>query len=209
MSENNVMQIPILKHQVFLVVLIACFAFGCGPKVYFFHILPNTTIAESDSVRFTWKVRGTPALLHYQQTADDPDNPQKKYAFYKLVAKKGKKEAAFPTLGLTILPDTSIDYIFINTVKRNDSLIANGVLDTLVWGRHFLIQTVTNPIDRPMTIVHGGKKTIVSPNMTSTAYAYLPNSGPWLLGVRLTSKELLDSTLIPARLRLKTVIIHP
>jgi hypothetical protein len=188
---------------------IVCQFSSCGPKVFYFQARPCTTITEEDSVKFAWKLRGTPTLLHYQEDAGDPDNPGKYFQYYKLVAKKGKKEAAFPTLGLTVLPDTSVDYILINTTRKRDSAVAFGVRDTLEWGIHFLLDQVSSGSGRSLTITHLGR-TVALDGEGSPSYAFkgLPNSGPWEFSTLLTNAEKKDSSLIPGRLMIKTIIIH-
>jgi hypothetical protein len=193
----------------FLPFIIISFLSACGPKIYFFQIRPCTTITKTDSVQFTWQVRGIPTLLHYQEDAEDPDIPKKEYAFYKLVAKRGKKEVAYPTLGLTILPETSVDYILINTIKRGDSAIAIAIRDTLVWGKRFILDSVASGSNRNMTVTHLGKTVVLKGNGAySSSLKGLPNSGLWELGILLSPDEIKDSTRIPGRLMIKTIIIH-
>jgi hypothetical protein len=186
-----------------------CMISSCGPKVFYLIARPCTTITKDDSVRFSWKVRGTPTLLSYQEDAGDPENPGKRYEYYKLVAKKGKKDSAFPVLGLTILPDTSVDYILINTVRTGDSAVAKATRDTLVWGRKFTLDRVASASGRSLTVIHlGNTAELDGAGQFSTAFKGLPNSGPWEFRIQLTEAEKKDSSRIPGRLMVKTIIIH-
>jgi hypothetical protein len=204
-----IMDTAIVRQHRLIILLSLCLLFSCGPRVFFFQARPCTTITEEDSVKFTWKVRGTPTLLHYQEDADEPDNPGKRYQYYKLVAKKGKKEAAFPTLGLTVLPESSIDYIQINTSRRGDSVVAFAVRDTLEWGFHFILDQVSSGSGRPMTVTHLGRTGMLDgEGNPSNVLKGLRNSGPWEFSSPLSEEEKKDSTRIPGKLRIKTVIIH-
>jgi hypothetical protein len=194
----------------FIFIILLCLISSCGPKIFYFHARPCTTITKNDSVQFIWKVRGTPTLLHWQEDAEDPENPGKYYAYYKLVVKKGKKDSALPTLGLTVLPDTSIDYIRINTIRRGDSAIAIDVRDTLIWGMRFVLDQVSSGSGRPLTVTHNGRTAqLDGTGSPSNALKGLPNSGPWELSTLLTESERKDTTRIPGRLMIKTIIIHP
>jgi hypothetical protein len=202
--------IQILKGSFCFYFLLSIFQLcACGPKIFYFQARPCTTITKEDSVKFTWKVRGTPTLLQYQEDAGDPENPAKYYQYYKLVTKKGKKEVAYPVLGLTILPDTSTDYILINTIRRGDIAFASATRDTLVWGNYFILDQIYSASSRRLTVTHLGKTTDLNGNSNpSLDFKGLPNSGLWEISTQLTDAEKKDSTQIPGRLKIKTVIIH-
>lgn len=148
-------------------------------------------------------------MTFHAEDARDDENPGKTYLMYKLVASKGGKEAASPNLGVTLVSDTVIDNIFIDTKKVRDSVVASDSKDTLVWGTHFLLQTVASLSRRPVTVVHGGRIVeLDAMGDTSRGLQGLVNSGPWVIRSLLTDAEKRDTTLIPGRLVLKTVVIH-
>lgn len=191
-------------------VILALFMCGaCGPKVMSFKASPCTTITREDSIRFSWQVRGKTQLTFHAEDVGDDGNPGKTYLMYKLVASKGGKEAASPNLGVTLVSDTVIDNIFINTKRVGDSVVASDSKDTLVWGTHFQLQTVASLSSRPVTVVHGGRIVeLDAGGDVSTGLQGLVNSGPWVIRSLLTGEEKRDTTLIPGRLMLKTVVIH-
>lgn len=182
---------------------------SCSPKVLSFSAHPCTTITDEDSVSFTWQVHGTPTLMFYEEDAGDDENPGKRYLYYKLVSHRGKKETTFPTLALTILKDTSVDYIVINTVRSGDSAVASAARDTLEWGRHFILDSVASNSGRSLTVTHLGKTAeLDQEGHMSAALKGLPNSGLWEISTLLSGKEKKDTALIPGRLMIKTIIIH-
>jgi hypothetical protein len=200
----------IFRNGVILIfVLLYSLCDSCAPKIKSFTAKPYTTIVAGDSVQFTWQVRGKPVLLVYEDPAGDDENPSKHYLSYKLVVQKGKKEVSYPTLSLTVLPDTSTDYIIINTIRRGDSAVAVAVRDTNEWGHHFLIAGLASVSKRTLTVTHMGKTvTLDAGGQGSLALNGLSNSGSWELSTALSAEEKKDSTLIPGRLRIKTTIIH-
>jgi len=185
-SRNDVMPFFIFLY---------CICNSCAPKITSFSARPYTTIAKADSVQFNWKLKGKPTLLFYMDPASDDENPAKYYLSYKLVAQKGKKEVSFPTLSLTVLPDTSIDYIIIHTIHRGDSAIAIAVRDTASG--------------RGLTVTHLGKTvTLDADGKMSAALDGLTNSGEWQISSPLSPEEKQDSSRIPGRLSIKTIIVH-
>ena len=192
---------------IFLLLYVLCHS--CAPKVFSFQASPCTTITREDSLRFTWRVRGTPTLLFYTEDADDDENPGKQYFFYKLVAQKKGKEAVFPTLGITLLRDTAIDNIYINTTRSGDSAVAIGNKDSAAWGTHFLLESVVSLSHRSLTVIHGGKTIELDADGHSSAgLKGLCNSGPWTIRTLLSAAEKKDTTLIPGRLQVKTIVIY-
>ena len=182
---------------------------ACGPKVTSFRASPCTTITREDSIRFIWRVRGETQIVFHVEDAGDDENPQKRYLMYKLVARKGGKEAASPNLGITLVPDTVVDYVIIDTKRVRDSAIAVDTKDTLVWGTHFLLDRVSSLSHRPMSIAHGGQTVVLDGSgTTSMDFRGLPNSGRWRMGILLTDAEKRDTTLIPAKLQVRTVVVH-
>ena len=199
-SRNDVMPFFIFLY---------CICNSCAPKITSFSARPYTTIAKADSVQFNWKLKGKPTLLFYMDPASDDENPAKYYLSYKLVAQKGKKEVSFPTLSLTVLPDTSIDYIIIHTIHRGDSAIAIAVRDTLEWGYHFVIAGLASASGRGLTVTHLGKTvTLDADGKMSAALDGLTNSGEWQISSPLSPEEKQDSSRIPGRLSIKTIIVH-
>lgn len=182
---------------------------GCGPKVMSFRAGPCTTITKEDSIRFSWQARGKTQLIFYPVNAGDEQNPGKIYLMYKLVATKGGKAAASPNLGVVMVGDTVVDNIYINTRRVGDSAVAAGDKDSLVWGSQFRLETVASLSRRSLTVIHNGKSVeLDGSGKASTALRGLVNSGPWTISTPLTDAEKRDTTLIPGRLMIKTIVVH-
>lgn len=184
--------------------------YACNPKVLSFIASPNTIVTAKDSVKFYWKlVHGEAVLLFSQEEGDDEENPGKQYLYYKLIARKGSKLASSTTLAITVLKDTAIDNIVLSTFRRGDSLIGTGIKDTLEWGRKFMLNGVMAIPKRKMHIEHLKKVADVGEDgRISTAINGVENSGDWYIGTLLTDAEKKDSSIIPDKLKLKTIIIH-
>jgi hypothetical protein len=169
---------------------------------------PCKMITLNDSVTFNWKIRGASTLLFSIENADDDENPGKEYLSYKLVASKGHKEA-FSTIELTLLNDTSIDYIPINTVRHGDSAVAIGTKDTLLWGDKFILSKISSNSKRAITVTHFSRSVeLDAAGNESSAFSGLANSGPWEIRTLLSPEEIKDTALIPSRLVIKTIIIY-
>jgi hypothetical protein len=198
------------QNRVLLALILLCSTGNsCAPKIKSFIARPYTTITAEDSVQLTWKVRGKPTLLVYEDPGGDDENPAKHYLSYKLVVQKGKKEVSYPILSLTVLPDTSIDYIIINTIRVGDSAVANAVRDSSQWGNHFVLAGLSSASGRPITVTHVRNSVILSANGgMSSGLNGLSNSGAWQLSTVLSAEEKMDSTRIPGRLSIKTIIVH-
>lgn len=199
-----------IQNKFFLALALLCStADSCAPKIKSFIARPYTTITAEDSVQLTWQVRGKPTLLVYEDPGGDDENPAKHYLSYKLVAQKGKKEVSYPTLSLTVLPDTSIDYIVINTIRRGDSAVATAVRDSSQWGNHFVLAGISSASGRVITVNHMRNQVVLDANGgMSSGLNGLPNSGTWQLSTVLSTEEKQDSTRIPGRLSIKTIIVH-
>jgi hypothetical protein len=208
---NPFMMITSLRtapRQSALLVLLCCMGSSCAPKIQSFTAYPAMMITRADSVRFDWKISGAPVLLFYPEEADDEENPGKLYLNYKLVTHRNNKDA-FATIMLTLLPDTAIDYIAIDTRRNGDSIFAIAVKDTAVWGHRFLVDSLSSSIRRPLTVIHSGRTAqLDAEGHMSAAFRDLPNSGPWEIRAPLTAAEKRDSTLIPGQLRVKTKLIY-
>ena len=197
----------------FILYLLGCVIFycnACSPKVLSFTAKPCTIITASDSVKFFWKIaHGTPVLLFSQEDGNDDENPGKLYLYYKLVVRKGSKEAASTTLALTLLKDTSTDNIVVSTFRHGDSLIGFGKKDTLEWGHSFILHSVAANTKRNMHVQHLNKVAELSADGSTSPYLNgLQNSGDWYISTLLTAAEKKDSSQIPNRLSIKTIIIH-
>jgi hypothetical protein len=185
-----------------------CISIGCGPKVISFSVRPSLTITNRDSVKFNWKIRGTPTLLFYAEDAGDDENPGKQFLTYKLVAHKGNNYP-FSTIALTLVMDTSVDYIRINTIRHGDSAVAIGIKDTLLWGTQFMVGSIASNSKRSVSLRHLGKTTqLNAQGDQSAAFAGLTYSGPWEIRTLLSDAEKKDSSLIPPKLSIKAIVIH-
>jgi len=203
--------IPVLTYfyKAWIFFLLSCLCYSCSPKVISFGVQPCAHITKEDSVRLTWRVRGKPVLLFYTEDAGDDENPGKQYLTYKMVAQKGSKEATYPPLVLTLHTDTSIDNIIINTRRSGDSAIATGIRDISEWSTHFLLDSLSSPRHRALTVLHAGNTIELSADgRKHAAPPGLTNSGEWEIRTLLSDAEKKDSSLIPPRLLVKTIIIH-
>lgn len=190
--------------------LVIIFCNSCSPKVISFSARPCTIINQNDSVKFYWKIsNGSPILLFSQEDANDDENPGKHYLYYKLVVQKGQKQASSPTLALTILKDSAVDNIVVSTQRHGDSLIGLGNKDSLEWGHKFILNGISTVLNRKLFIQHLQKNTeIIGAGSLSTQLNGLPNSGEWYISTLLTDAEKRDTTLIPAKLKIKTFLLH-
>ncbi|PWT74715.1 MAG: hypothetical protein C5B59_10520 [Bacteroidetes bacterium] len=190
-------------------ILAICFALAatsCGPKIFYFRS-NQYTIAGGDSVQLTWSVRGTPTLLAYTDTAA-PEEKRPEYRNYHLVVHKNGKEI-MKQVQVIILPIVSEDDIVFSTIRKGDSVIASGIKDTTRWGTFFKLQTVASGSGRTLTVMHGGKMVVLEKDRSSSAaFVGIANSGFWVISSPLSDAEKKDTTLVPARLKIHTVIVH-
>ena len=197
-------RLRVTTRQSGLFLLLCWFGSSCAPKVRSFTAHPAMMITRHDSIRFDWQVSGAPVMLFYSEDADDEENPGKLYLNYKLVAHKSNKDA-FATIMLTLLPDTVIDYVAIDTRRSGDSAVAEAAKDTAVWGRRFLVDSLSSSVRRPLTVIHNGRTVqLDAAGHMSGAFRGLSNSGPWEIRTLLSEAEKKDTTLIPGTLRVKT-----
>jgi hypothetical protein len=194
---------PELFLAIFCIVITAT---SCGPKIFYFKS-DQYSVTANDSVRLTWSVRGVPTLLVYTDTADAGElKPE--YRHYDLVVRKNAKEIMKSVL-ITVLQVKSMDDIVFSTIRKGDSVIASGIKDTVRWGTYFKLETIASASGRPLTVTHGGKTVLIDKNGNpSAAFCGIANSGPWVISSHLTDSEKKDTTTIPARLKIHTVIVH-
>ena len=187
--------------------LLICMWVACKPKIQSFAVMP-LTITAADSVRIQWKARGEAVLLTHTDTAsmDDIDNPVFETREYTLVVRRKGKEIKRSAV-VNVLPLVSADNIVFTCERRGDALVAAGEKNTLRWGRQFLIQELSSACNRDLLVVHENKTALLNRNGTSSSLLQgLCNSGSWEIKTPLTAEEKLDSSLIPATLRIRSVI---
>ncbi|MEP6746904.1 MAG: hypothetical protein ABJB86_04210 [Bacteroidota bacterium] len=200
-----------IKYTFFSVVVLFTIitgTFSCKPLVHLYTVQPMTITAD-DSVFVSWSVRGKATLLtHTIPASVDPDNPQPETREYTLVvAKKGKE------IKRTVIVDVrdlhSADDIVFTTLRKGDTLLAEGEKDIKKWGNHFLLQSVMTGSDRDLAVSHAGKMaTLNADGSPSMVFNGVPNSGKWEIRCLLTAAEKQDSSRIPGKLRIHTILLY-
>jgi hypothetical protein len=181
---------------------------ACGPAIRYFVIVPQT-ITAGDSVKINWSVRGKPTmLLHIDSAVISGDDPHPEYREFTLVSQKGKKEKR-SFIQVIVLPEESEDDIVFSTIRKGDSLFATGEKNEIRWGTLFLLKTISSGSGRTLQVSHGGKTVVLDKEGSgSVQFAGIPNSGEWEIRTAMSDREKADSTTIPAKLTIHSIILH-
>jgi hypothetical protein len=181
---------------------------ACGPAIRYFVIVPQT-ITAGDSIKINWSVRGKPTmLLHIDSAVITGDDPHPEYREFTLVSQKRKKEKR-SFIQVIVLPEESEDDIVFSTIRKGDSLIAAGEKNEIRWGTRFLLKTVSSGSGRTLQVSHGGKTVVLDKEGSgSVQFAGIPNSGEWEIRTAMSDREKADSTTIPAKLTIHSIILH-
>lgn len=184
------------------------FFISCGPAIRSFSVVP-LTITAADSVKVNWSARGKATLITHTDTAiNDPDDRRYELREFTLVVQKNGKDKK-QVAQVNVLPAESADDIIFSTIRNGDTLIASGEKNVLRWGTYFKIKTAASASARELIVVHGEKTaTLAKDGTPSVLFAGISNSGNWEIKSLLTEAEKTDSSTIPARLRIHTIIIY-
>jgi hypothetical protein len=157
---------------------------ACGPKITEFTATPRR-VCLGDTVRLTFKTRGTPQLLavrHGNATADTTS--------YVLVAEARGKRAYSPMDVVTFSPAARPSLAFDTELLGRDSLLARDTLSAETWPDALRLDQVLADSGRALVVRHGGRQDLVSPDEDgSSAWQGLPVSGAWEVHAALLPGE--------------------
>jgi hypothetical protein len=157
---------------------------ACGPKISEFSATPRRVCA-GDTVRMTFKARGTPHLLavrHGTATADTTS--------YLLVAEARGKRAYSPADVVTFSRAAQPALAFDTDLLGRDSLVARDTLSADAWPDALRLDEVFADSGRAIVVRHGGEKDTVSPgDEANITWQNLPVSGEWELRAGLLAGE--------------------
>jgi hypothetical protein len=162
-------------------------------------------ITPDDTLKLDWDVKGKPTLLVHESELPESGN---RMLEMKLVVEKGGKEVN-RIVQVEILPTNSTTSITFSTKLRGDTLVAEDEKNPGVWGDRFEILSVSNASNRPMTVSHGNRTTVLDEAGTpSNVFAGTPVEGKWTFMSVLTPAEKADHSLLPERLQINTTITY-
>lgn len=157
---------------------------ACGPKISEFSVTPRRVCA-GDTVRFTFKTRGTAHLVavrHGTATADTTE--------YHLVAEARGKQATSQADVVTFSPRAEPSLAFDVALLGQDSLVATDTLSPATWPDALRLGEVFADSGRVLLVRHAGKVDQVRPDEDGNAsWEGLPVSGAWELRAGLLPGE--------------------
>jgi hypothetical protein len=157
---------------------------ACGPKISEFSATPRR-ICAGDTVRLTFKTRGTPHLLVVRHGTAVADTTS-----YILVAESRGKQAYSPMDVVTFSPAARPVLAFDTDLLGRDSLVASDTLRPETWPDVLRLGEVLADSGRPLVVRHGGKEGVVDPDEEGNmAWQGMPVSGPWELRAGLIPGE--------------------
>jgi hypothetical protein len=170
---------------------------ACGPKIVEFNAAPRRVCA-GDTVRMTFKTRGTPHLLAVRHGGAVADTTS-----YILVAEARGKRAYSPMDVVTFSPAARPVLAFDTDLLGQDSLMARDTLRAETWPDVVRLDEIFAESERPMVVRHGGKEAIVTPGEEgSPAWQGMPVSGGWEVHARLSPGEVPGDPAHPPPLHL-------
>ena len=180
--EAVVHRIPHRRHAGHAALLL--FLGACGPKITEFSATPRR-ICAGDTVRMTFKTRGTPHLLAVRHGTSLADTTS-----YVLVAESHGKRAWSPMAVVTFSPVAQPALAFDTDLLGADSLIARDTLSPDTWPDVLRLDELFADSGRALVVRHGGKEDVVSPDEDGNiSWQGLPVSGPWELHAGLLPGE--------------------
>lgn len=187
-----------------LYLLIAGILESCGPKIFSFNIQP-LTIAQDDSVKINWSVRGKPTLLFNVEEAGDERSELR--IFNLVVQRSGKEKDS--VVFVNVLPQESQDNIVFDAERNGDTLIAKGEKNINRWGDFYKIKTISSASKRDLIVTHMGITVQLKADGTSSSLLKnLSNSGDWEIKTLLTPEEKQMPDKIPSVLKITSIIFH-
>jgi hypothetical protein len=158
---------------------------ACGPKISEFTASPRRVCA-GDTVRMTFKTRGTPHLLAVRHGTALADTTS-----YVLVAEARGKRVYSPMDVVTFSPAAQPALAFDTDLLGRDSLAAGDTLSPETWPDVLQVDEVFADSGRTLVVRHAGKEARVSPDDEgSIAWQGLPVSGAWELHAALLPGEV-------------------
>jgi hypothetical protein len=157
---------------------------ACGPKINEFNVSPRRVCA-GDTVRMTFKTRGTPHLLAVRHGTAVADTTS-----YVLVAEARGKQAYSPMDVVTFSPRALPRLAFDTDLLGRDSLIAGDTLSAETWPDLLRLDEIFADSGRAVVVRHGGREGIVDPDEEGSAdWRGLPVSGAWEVRAPLAAGE--------------------
>ena len=143
-----------------------------------------------------------------QRKIPHPPNDSLEILEFTLSVQKGKKEK-YKKRQISVLPKESTDrVVLITTDLKGDTLIAEGIKDTVLWD-NFQIISVSSLSSRPIVVIHENRRSeLKSPGIPSDVWEGTQYAGAWKIMSVLTEAEKKDSTIIPGQLEI-SVLIRP
>lgn len=157
---------------------------ACGPRISQFSATPRRVCA-GDTVRLTFKTRGTPQLLAVRHGTAVADTTS-----YVLVAEARGKRAYSPVDVVTLSPAAQPALAFETDLLGRDSLVARDTLAADTWPDALRVDEVFADSGRVLLVRHSGKEDTVSPGEDGNiTWQGLPVSGGWELRAGLLAGE--------------------
>lgn len=168
---------------------------ACGPKITEFTAAPRRVCA-GDTVRLTFKARGTPHLLAVRHGTAVADTTS-----YVLVTEARGKEASTPMDVVTFSPAARPVLAFDVEPMGRDSLVARDSLNAETWPDALRLDDVFADSGRAVVVRHGGTEAVVDPEGEGNpSWQGLAVSGGWELRAALAPGEVIgDPAHAPPR----------
>ncbi len=163
-------------------------------------------ISKGDSVFLNWKIKGQPTLMFDQRKIAHSSNDSLEILEFTLSVEKNGK-VKYIKRQVSVLPAESSDRVtFSITGLQGDTLIADGIKDTLLW-KNYEIVSLSTVTGRTLIISHAGTVAeIKKPGVSSDNWRGKPYAGYWKIMSILTEAEKKDNTIIPNSLEIQAII---
>jgi hypothetical protein len=155
---------------------------GCGPKVQEFKVEPRR-VCVGDTVRITYKIRGTPHLLSVRHGGALADTTT-----YMIVAEARGKKAYSVMDVVTFLPAATPSLAFTTDTLGADSLIARDSIRAETWPDLLRINDIFSGSGRRLVVRHGNREGVVGPGR-SAVWRGLAVNGAWEIRTGLMRGE--------------------
>jgi hypothetical protein len=163
---------------------------GCSPKIQEFIVEPRR-ICVGDSVRISFKTRGTPHLMTARRGGPVTDTTT-----YKIVAEAHGKTAYSTADVITYTPMSEPMLAFTTDTLGSDSLIGRDTLSSSTWPDFLRVEGVSGGSNRLLLVRHAGKEATVSSGPNPT-WRGLTAGGAWEVRSVLKPAEKLGNPTSP------------
>ena len=162
-----------------------CSLGACGPKISEFTATPRR-ICAGDTVRLTFKTRGTPHLLAVRHGTAVADTTS-----YVLVSEARGKQAYSPMDVVTFSPTARPVLAFDADLLGRDSLVGRDTLSVETWPDALRLDDVSADSGRAIVVRHGGTEAVVDPEEDGNpSWQGMMVSGSWELRAALAPGEV-------------------